>query len=249
MIPTRPRSTPLCAMLVLLLLPLAALAQEPRKKPAEKGGHHGRGASALNKQFLDPNLDITPFLRRFEGADREIFVHRDALAKLAGLKPGQAVADIGAGTGLFTWPFAKAVGPQGRVYAVDISPAFVKYLGNEAKKRGLDAVVKPVQGAADATNLAENSIDVAFVCATYHHFEKPEAMLASIHRALRPGGRLVVIDWDLRPDSTEHVKERARAPRDVYFAEIARAGFVRVPAGQLPKLRDNFAAVFRKASG
>ena len=113
-----------------------------------------------------------------------------------------AVADIGAGTGLFSWMFAEKVGPKGTVYAVEIAPAFLKYIGEQARKRGLEKVVKPVRSTQDATNLAPGSIDVAFVCATYHHFEHPEKVLASIHRALRPGGRLVVIDFDLREDSS-----------------------------------------------
>ena len=59
--------------------------------------------------------------------------------------------------------------------------------------------------------LPSGSIDVAFICDTYHHFEHPEKMLASIHRALRPGGRLVIIDFDLRKDSSDFVKDELRA--------------------------------------
>lgn len=243
---TRSLLNPAWAMLLLALLPVVAFAQEHKKKHGG-GGHHGGSPAELNRQFLDPNLDVNAFVKRFEGSEREIAIHRDALLRLADVKPGQAVADIGAGTGLFTWPFAKAVGPNGRVYPVDIAPAFVKYLGDEARKRGLASVVRPVQGGSTTTNLAEGSIDVAFVCATYHHFEKPEAMLASIHKALRPGGRFVLIDWDLRPDSTEHVKQRARAPRDVYFKEFAKAGFTLDATPAAPKLQDNFVAVFHKA--
>ena len=71
-------------------------------------------------------------------------------------------------------------------------------------------------------------------------------MLASIHRALRPGGRLVIIDFDLRKDSSEFVKQRARAAKEVYFREIATAGFERIDAKNSPTIKDNFDAEFRR---
>jgi SAM-dependent methyltransferase len=85
-----------------------------------------------------------------------------------------------------------------------------------------------------------------FVCATYHHFEHPAKLLASIRQALRPGGRLVVIDFDLREDSSDFVKERARAPRGVYFREIEAAGFAPVESKPPFVPKDNFFAVFRR---
>ena len=69
-------------------------------------------------------------------------------------------------------------------------------------------------------------------------------MLASIYQALKPGGRLVIIDFDLRENSTEMVKQRARAPKEVYFREVASAGFEWVQSREAPRLRDNFLAVF-----
>jgi ubiquinone/menaquinone biosynthesis C-methylase UbiE len=157
-----------------------------------------------------------------------------------------AVADIGSGTGLFAWLFAEKVGPEGTVYAVEIAPAFLKYIGQQARQRGLERVVKPVRSTQEATNLAPGSVDVAFVYATYHHFERPEKILASIHRALRPGGRLVVIDFDLRKDSSAFVRERARAPKEVYFREIEAAGFAPAEAKPSLVLKDNFFAAFRR---
>ena len=215
--------------------------------PASAQEHHKDHSPAeLNRQFGAPDLDVGKFVERFESDSREIFARRREIVEAVGLRPGMAVADIGAGTGLFAWPFAGEVGPEGTVYAVEIAPAFLKYLGDQARKRGLERVVKPVRSSQEATNLAPDSIDVAFVCATYHHFEHPEKILASIHRALRPGGRLVVIDFDLRKDSGAFVRERARAPKGVYFKEIQAAGFVPVEAKPPLVLKDNFFAVFRR---
>jgi ubiquinone/menaquinone biosynthesis C-methylase UbiE len=208
--------------------------------------HKGHSAAELNKQFQDPDLNVRRFVDRFETDSREIFAQRQKIVEAVGLHPGQAVADIGAGTGLFSWMFAEKVGSKGTVYAVEIAPAFLKFIGEHVHKRGLGKVVKTVQSTQETTDLAPGSIDVAFVCATYHHFEHPGKVLASIHRSLRPGGRLVVIDFDLREDSSAFVRERARAPREVYFREIEAAGFAPIDAKPPLELKENFFAAFQR---
>ena len=80
-------------------------------------------------------------------------------------------------------------------------------------------VIKTVLNTQDSAMLPSSSINAAFLCDTYHHFEHPEKMLASIHRALRPDGRLIVIDFDLRKESGDFVRQRARAAKEVYFRE------------------------------
>ena len=208
--------------------------------------HKDHSAADLNRQFQDPNLDVQRFVQRFETDSREIFAQRQAIVHAVDLRPGLAVADIGAGTGLFTWMFAEKVGPKGTVYAVEIAPAFLKFIGQQARKRGLEKVVKPVRSTQETTNLAPGSIDVAFVCATYHHFEHPGKVLASIHRSLRPSGRLIVIDFDLRKDSSAFVRERARAPKEIYFREIEAAGFLPIDAKPSLELKENFFAAFQR---
>jgi ubiquinone/menaquinone biosynthesis C-methylase UbiE len=237
-----------CVILIAAArFPSGSLAQEAKVKD-QGHAHHGDGHSSadLNKQFLEPDLDVKKFVDRFESDSREIFAQRRKIVEALELAPGQVVADIGAGTGAFSWLLAAEVGPQGKVYAVDIAPAFVEFIGKQAVERGLESVVKPIRSTQEATNLAPGSIDVAFVCATYHHFEDPSKVLTSIHQALRPGGRLVIIDFDLREDSTAHVRERARAPKEVYFREIEAAGFVAMDAKPSLGLKENFFAAFRR---
>ncbi len=212
-----------------------AWSQGPAPYPAE-----------MNKKFTDPNTDVQQFVKRFEDEARDVCIKRREITRAVGLRPGDAVADIGAGTGLFTFLFAKEVGPKGTVYAVDISPAFVKYIAEQSKQRGHERAVKTVLNNPDSAELPASSIDVAFICDTYHHFDHPEKMLASIRRALRPNGRLVVIDFDLRKESGEFVKQRARAPKEVYYREIAAAGFEFVEAKDAPTIKDNFYAEFRR---
>ncbi len=200
-------------------------SQEPAHYPAD-----------MNKKFTDPNVDIQAFVKRFENEARDIYAKRRDITRAVGLRPGDAVADIGAGTGLFTQLFAEQVGPKGTVYAVDIGPAFVKYIIEQAKRLGHERIVKTVLNTPESAELSAGSIDVAFICDTYHHFEHPKKMMASIHRALRPGGRLVIIDFDLRKDSSEFIKQRARAAKEVYYREITTAGFELIETKDSPAI-------------
>ncbi len=106
--------------------------------------------------------------------------------------------------------------------------------------------MKTVLNTPDSAELPAHSIDVAFLCDTYHHFEHPAKMLASLHRALRPGGRLVLVDFDLRGGDREYVAVRARAPKEVYYKEIEAAGFRRIETPDVPRIKDNFYAEFRR---
>jgi len=226
----------------LAVLP-AATARAGEPPPNQKPAAY---PADMNKKFTDPDVDIQQFVKRFESEARDIYAKRREITRAVGLRPGDAVADIGAGTGLFTQLFAEQVGPKGTVYAVDIAPAFVKYVAEQAKLHGYERIVKTVLNTPESAELNASSIDVAFTCDTYHHFERPEKMLASIHRALRPAGRLVVIDFDLRKDSSEFIKQRARAVKEVYFREIAAAGFELIETKDAPAIKDNFYVEFRR---
>jgi ubiquinone/menaquinone biosynthesis C-methylase UbiE len=226
------------ALGVVFLMP--AGAQEAERKSPEKREH-------INKSFEDPKLDVQAFIKRFESESREVYAKRAEILTVCKLNPSMSVADIGAGTGLYTFLFAEKVGPEGTVYAVDVAPAFLKYLGEQAEKRGVAKIVKPLKGGQETTNLAPKSVDLVFICDAYHHFEKPEPMLASIYAALRPGGRAVVIDFDKRPNSSEFVRGHARAEKEVYFKEFEMAGFTKVNVENAPKLKENFIAVFQKS--
>ena len=140
----------------------------------------------INDAFLDPELDVDEWVARFEVESREIFRARDKIVTLLKLTTGDRIADIGAGTGLFVEPFAKAVGPTGQVLPVDIAPVFIERISKIAEKKGL-LNVTPVLGGQDNVRLPPESIDTAFICDTYHHFEHPRASLASIHARLSTG--------------------------------------------------------------
>ncbi len=180
----------------------------------------------INKAFEKPK--VSDFIGRFEREGRDSFDHRDAIVKECRITPGMTVADIGAGTGLFTRLFAPLVGPKGRVYAVDISDEFVEHVEKTAKQDGLDNVVGVVC-TPYSVNLPPNSVGLAFICDVYHHFEFPQRTLASIHRALKPGGALVLIDFErIEGKSSAWIMGHVRAGQEVFTKEIEDAGFRQV---------------------
>lgn len=177
----------------------------------------------INQSYVNPNVENS--VKHFEGEKRDIFQHREAIVEACRLAPGERAADIGAGTGLFTRLMAVKVGPQGKVYAVDISQKFLDHIQETCREQKL-ANVATVLGTDTSTGLVPDSVDLAFVCDTYHHFEFPYKTLASLHAALRPGGRLVVVDYQREPGvSKPWILEHVRAGKQTVIEEITRAGF------------------------
>lgn len=197
----------------------------------------------VNNPFLDP--DIEGFVARFEIESREVYARRKEIVQACGVKPGDVVADIGAGTGLFTRLFADAVGPDGRVIAVDIAQKFLDHIlaaSREAGQRNVETVLCP----ADAVGLPPESIDVAFICDTYHHFEFPHKTMTSVLQALKPGGRAIVVDFRrIEGESSDWVMSHVRAGQDVVEQEILAAGLQRLH--EEPELmKENYFVVFHK---
>lgn len=205
----------------------AAPAQSAATQPAEADAQRAENLPAgINDSFLDPEMKVEDFVKRFETESREVFSSRQEILKAVQLEPGMAIADIGSGTGLYIGPFSKAVGDQGKVYAVDISPNFVKHLRKRVKDEHL-ANAEVVLCTDRDVNLKPNSVDRVFICDVYHHFEYPESSLASIRAALRPGGQLILIDFrnDGEGERGEWLKGHVRAPKSVFKQEIIDAGF------------------------
>jgi acetyl esterase/lipase/precorrin-6B methylase 2 len=177
----------------------------------------------INEKFQKP--DLKEFLGKFEVESREIFAHRKEIVAACKLKPGMSVADVGAGTGLFTRLMAKELGPKGHVYAVDIAPAFLDHIKKTCAEAGLKNVTT-VQCTQTSVELPPQSVDLVFICDTYHHFEFPFRTMATIHKALKPGGQLVLIDFHrIEGKSSEWVLGHVRAGQDVFLREVVSCGF------------------------
>ncbi len=129
-----------------------------------------------------------------EREEREREERTDLLLSELALKPGLVVADVGAGTGYIARRMATLVGPMGVVYAVDVQPQMISMLQSLAAKAGL-AQIQPVLGAVDDVRLPAASVDLAIMVDVYHELEFPREVLASIVRALKPGGRVVFVEY------------------------------------------------------
>ena len=197
----------------------------------------------INEPYVQPNA-LDKFTRVLEAETREVAQHRDEIVDAIGLRRGMVVADIGAGTGLFVTEIAKRVGKRGAVFAVDIVPVFLERIRERAKAEGLTNVTA-VQGEEKATALKPDSVDLAFMCDTYHHIEFPQTYMRSLFRTLRPGATLVLIDFErIEGKTSPGILQHVRADKQTVIEEVKQAGFVLESETDL--LEENYYLRFRR---
>ena len=182
----------LAASLLAGVLPAAALAQAPPRYESVAPSADGIGKRYMGREIAQVmGWQGAAWLER---AEREQEERTDLLLPELHLTAGMAVADVGAGTGYITRRMARIVGQRGVVYAVDVQPEMIALLSDMARRDALGQV-RPVLGADDDVRLPAASIDVAVMVDVYHELEHPYEVLASIVRALRPGGRVVFVEY------------------------------------------------------
>lgn len=187
-------------------------SQHGDKHPGQKAGdlphmeHRFDNAAELAKAFDDPARDAWQMPGR--------------VIEALNLKPGEIVADIGAGTGYFTVRLAKAAAAP-KVYAVDVESSMVDYVQQRAAKEGLKHVVA-VRAASDRTNLPE-PVDVVLIVNTYHHLPSRPAYFAELRKLLKPQARLAIVDF--RKGAPGGPPDHFRFTPDEISGELARAGF------------------------
>jgi cyclopropane fatty-acyl-phospholipid synthase-like methyltransferase len=155
-----------------------ALAQEHAETPAEHHSFH----------------NWKHWSQVFESPERDEWQKPDQVMSALNLHPGDAVADIGAGSGYFARRFAKKVAPNGKVLALDVEPEMVSHLNAEAKEQKLSNLVAK-QVRPDDAGLAPGSTDLIFLCDVYHHIEHRADYDRKLLPALRPDGHVVLIDF------------------------------------------------------
>ncbi len=187
----------------LLLVALAAgLAPSGAAPPVAQGtdAHYATGPRSpdgIGKYHLGREISA---VMGWQGAAwlerpaREQEERTDLLVDALGLAPGEVVADVGAGTGYLARRMAARVAPGGRVLAVDVQPRMVELLRQRVASAGLSNV-EPRLGAVDDVGLPAGSVDVAVMVDVYHELEYPFEVLASIIRALKPGGRVIFVEY------------------------------------------------------
>ncbi len=166
-----------------------------------------------SEREVAPTTENVPFFNR---ADRDKDDRPDELIGALHIQPGASVADIGSGTGYFTWRLAEKVGPQGKVYAVDVQQSMLDETRKTVEVHKLTNV-EYVLATDKSPRLSERSIDLAFLAYAYHEFAEPQETMLAIRRALKPGGRVMIL---------EYAKESKIAPASplhkMSFEEIRR---------------------------
>lgn len=228
-------------LVVAWLLPIAAAAQQPA---------YTRGAPSVDgigKRYMGREI---AHVMGWQGAawlereEREKEERTDLLMKALDLTPGMVVADIGAGTGYLSRRMARAVGPSGTVLAVDVQPEMVAMLRSAAQQEGLRNIV-PSLGTESDVKLAPASVDLAIMVDVYHELSLPYEVLASIVKALKPGGRLVFVEYRAEdpnvPIKALHKMSEAQVRRE---AEVQPLTWVKT----VETLPWQHVIVFRKSS-
>lgn len=202
-----------------------------------------RGLSALLALLIVGSLAVT---MRTTARDRE---EARRLVDVLALAPGMHVADVGAGKGEFTVALALAVGETGHVYATEIKSSLLDDIRHAASRAGV-ANVTVIEADAKDSRLAEGCCDAILIRRVYHHFTHPEPTNASLYRALRPGGRLVVVDFEPgyageAPSGVPENRDGHGVRREVVVEELSAAGFHVERAEERWSGRD-FLLLFRK---
>ena len=191
------------AVLGWLMLPTLALAQDSKPRDMHQMHRLHQDAKAYIAMLDDPV--------------RDAYQKPHEVITALKLKEGEVIADIGAGSGYFTFRLARHVGDSGRVYAVDVSPEMIVHLNRHIRDLKLTNVVT-ILSAPDDPLLADASVDRFFICDTWHHIENHDRYLALLKKMLKPGGQVVMIDFkkaetpmgppmEIRIDRADLVKE------------------------------------------
>ena len=218
---------------ILLLLALIAQlrAQDPGRHPVS-----GRPYAGV--------MDVggAPWLERAERENEE----RPRLAvRLLHLKPGMRVADVGAGSGYYSELIARVVGPTGRVYAVDIQPGMIRLVEERIRRVNLTNVTAVLGSVADP-KLPDDAIDLALLVDVYHEFSDPQGMLRRIRAALRPDGRLVLLEFR-KEDPSIPIRTEHKMSVEEAKLEIEPEGFrLDAVSEELPR---QHILIFRKSPG
>lgn len=176
--------------------------------------------------------------RRMEGLDIENVVSN------MGLRPGDVVADIGAGTGIFSVPIARAVGPSGAVLAVEVDRGFLPMIEEKARGAGVRNV-QPVAGEFGDPKLPRRDVTVAFFHDVLHHIEDRQGYLRALTPYLAPGSRVVVVDYDAdHPDSPHADAPEMQVRKDQVTGWMRSAGFE--PTREIDLFDEKFFVIYTK---
>ena len=163
-------------------------------------------------------------IKKWESPKRMKWQMPDRIVDELGIKPGQTVADLGSGGGIFTVRFSKAVGEKGLVYAVDVEELYLKHVEKRIKDGKLTNV-ELIHAQYDDPLLSKNSLDIIFLCDSWHHIKGRDGYIWRLYQALKPGGRLVVIEFRYQQPEIKLVDLEHRIPRSQTLKLAQEGGF------------------------
>lgn len=148
----------------------------------------------LDQGILAQRRDPLQYIQILESADRVRKLQVERVVEVLDLQRGEVVADLGAGSGLFTRPIAREVGPSGTVYAIDIDSALLAHIDETARREGLNNI-ETVQASEYDPRIPEE-VNLVLICDTLHHIDNRPAYLKTLRQYLKPGGRIAIIDFE-----------------------------------------------------
>lgn len=189
-------------------------------------------AAQVSHQKQHPPKNLKEYISDLEDPSRNQWQQPEKVMKALEIRPGRTIADVGSGPGYFTLRFARAVGPKGKVFAVDISPGMLAYLRRQARAAHLRNI-HTILAKPHNPELAPASVDMIFICDTLHHISNRVQYFPRLFRALKPGGRLVIVDFYKRKlplGPPVHMKiakpEMIREVEEAGFQLVRQFGFL-----------------------
>ena len=206
--------TSIATAAVCLSFGIALTAQQTHH--GQQTTHDDHGRRHMEHRFDDPER----YAASFDDPERDAWQMPGRVIETLDIRPGQLVADVGAGTGYFTVRLSRGT-EAAKVYAIDIEPTMVDWIRDRAEGEGLDNVVAVLAGS-DRTNLPE-PVDVVLVVDTYHHIPERVDYFTRLRQELEPSGRLAIVDF--RKDSPSGPPVEFRFTPEEISSELAQAGF------------------------
>ena len=163
------------------------------------------------------------YIAHLEDPKRDAYQRPQEVVQALSLNEGEVIADIGAGSGYFTFRLAQPVGEKGRVYAVDVSPDMIMHLNRRVRDLKVKNVVT-ILCAPDDPLLADASVDRFFICDTWHHIKGHAKYLELLKRMLKPGGQVIMLDFK-KANTPIGPPMEMRIDRDDLVREMEANGF------------------------
>jgi ubiquinone/menaquinone biosynthesis C-methylase UbiE len=184
----------------------------------EGQGTHLKLVTAQNLNNIDEWVKVIEF------PDRDEWQKPDEIMQSLNLKPGDVIADIGAGDGYFTKRFAKAVSPGGQALGLEITSSKVEYMRKDAERSGFNSY-KALLIEFDDPGLKPGSVDVVFMCNTYHHLANRVEYLKRLSKSLKKNGRIVIVDFYKKPMPVGPSSLGHKVSKEVVLEEFQEAGY------------------------